>query len=416
MLCPTASAQELRFLVTKGNSSSATLISRGTDLSNFRVALLVETSSGYGRSVLAGVSRYVRTRHDWSIFFAEHELAAGLPAWVHNWQGQGVICRHTPKQLVDSLRDRTIPLVDLPGPVELHDCTTIHADEVAIARLAAEHFLERGYKRFAFCGYENAHWSSQRCKAFTEHLRSRGHSHCETFSTPWPEFGVHAVHDDLQRLSDWIQGIPKPFGMMAANDTLGHYVDAACLHAGVAIPEEVAVIGVDNDATVCNMCSTPLSSVTSDVETVGYLAAESLARLMEGSSDVPLLTLVPPRGIKTRQSTDAYATEDSEIMEALRFIRANACAGATVEDVAKHVAMSRSTLERRMRDAINRTPKQQIRYVRISKAQMLLSDSNESLARIAAICGFDHPEYLHVMFKREVGVTPGEFRRSALGE
>lgn len=151
----------------------------------------------------------------------------------------------------------------------------------------------------------------------------------------------------------------------------------------------------------------------SDIETIGYRAAESLARLMDGADDVLPLTVVPPRGVKTRQSTDIHATEDRAIMETLRFIRANACNGATVTDVAKQVAMSRSTLERRMREAINRTPKQQLRYIQISKARGLLSDTSESLTEIATICGFEHPEYMHVVFKREVGVTPGEYRRSA---
>ena len=135
---------------------------------------------------------------------------------------------------------------------------------------------------------------------------------------------------------------------------------------------------------------------------------------MEGVPNVPPLVLVPPIGIKTRQSTDVHATEDREIMEALRFIRANACLGTTVTDVAKHVAMSRSTLERRMREAVNCTPKQQIRYIQICRVRSLLTDTSESLTKIATICGFEHPEYMHVVFKREVGVTPGEYRRSAL--
>ncbi|MDG2383457.1 MAG: hypothetical protein P8N76_17430 [Pirellulaceae bacterium] len=140
-------------------------------MSKLRVALLVGNSSGYGRSILAGISRYLRARCDWSVFFAQRDLAAGLPSWVHAWQGDGVIAKDMPHALVDSLNARAISLVDLLGLAKPYECTTIVADDALIAQKAAEHFLDRGYTRFAFCGYQNAYWSEQRCHAFIDYLR-----------------------------------------------------------------------------------------------------------------------------------------------------------------------------------------------------------------------------------------------------
>ena len=172
------------------------------------------------------------------------------------------------------------------------------------------------------------------------------------------------------------------------------------------------MIGVDNDTLVCQLCSAPLSSVIPNAEQIGYLAAEKLSNLMNGEKEPELTTTVPPLGIVTRRSTDMIAVADKDVATALRFIREHACKGITVSDIASRISISRSTLERRMRESIDRTPQQQIRHVQISRVRELLAESDESLSQIANLCGFEHPEYMHVVFKREVGVTPGDFRRS----
>ena len=175
------------------------------------------------------------------------------------------------------------------------------------------------------------------------------------------------------------------------------------------------MIGVDNDELLCRMCSPPLSSVIPNAEGVGYLAAESLARLMSGAAVSNRLQTVQPLRVAVRQSTDVVAIDDPHVAAALSLIRENACRGMTVDQVTKAADVSRSTLERQFRRLLGRTPQQEIRHVQIRRVKELLATTDLSSERIAALTGFEHPEYMHVVFKRLVKQTPGQFRRSVMG-
>ncbi len=355
----------------------------------------------------------MRKRDEWTVFSQERVLSSEAPPWIYDWEGDGVISRITTPRLARALRGKGIKLINLSDRYESHslEFPLVRSDDEAIGRTAAEHLLERGYRKFAYCGFSQEGWSDRRGQAFVNHLRASGRPHCEFFSSPLI-FGTESFEDQRNQIADWVRNLPKPLGLMACNDIRGQQVTAACAQANLAIPEDVAVIGVDNDTLVCQLCSTPLSSVIPNAELIGYLAAEKLSNLMNGQSEQPLPTTVPPLGIVARRSTDMIAVADKDVSTALRFIRENACNGITVSDVASRISISRSTLERRMRESIDRTPQQQIRHVQISRVRELLAESDESLSQIANLCGFEHPEYMHVVFKREVGVTPGEFRRS----
>ena len=203
---------------------------------------------------------------------------------------------------------------------------------------------------------------------------------------------------------------------MACNDVRGRQVIDACSALDLAVPEHVAVVGVDNDEILCHFCTPPLSSVIPNAELVGFQAAESLAALIEGESLADRLIQVEPVGVETRQSTDAVAIEDRDVAFALRYIRENACQGITVDEVVKHSLVSRSTLERQVRRYLNRTPQEEIRNTQVTRAKELLLSSDFTVERIARLCGFEHAEYMHVVFKRIVGSTPGAFRKRGRGE
>ncbi|MEM9701253.1 MAG: XylR family transcriptional regulator [Planctomycetota bacterium] len=390
-----------------------------------RVALLVETSSGYGRDVLAGITRFLRMHDDWSVFLEQRDLDRSPPEWLRDWNGDGVISRTTTPEFA-SIADRADwPLVEITDRGLRQ--ADVRSDDEQIGRLAAEHLYERGYRRFAFCGFEKEAWSSRRERGFLDYVRrvdrvdgespdrNRG-LQCEIHHGVWRGADVPAWSDvptwdeEQIRLNEWLAKIPRPFGVMASNDVQGQQVLDACATLGLAVPEEVAVVGVDDDDLLCRLSSPPLSSVIPDAEGVGYRAAELLAKRMNGERTPETPELIPPLGIACRQSTDAVAIADAGVAAALHYISQHACRGISVDDVVRNASISRSTLERKVRKHLGRTPQEEIRQVQIKRTCELLQTTDLTVERIAALCGFEHPEYLHVVFKRLVGKTPGQFR------
>jgi LacI family transcriptional regulator len=295
--------------------------------------------------------------------------------------------------------------------------TTLRSDDEAIGRIGAEHLLERGFRNFGFIGFEMEAWSDRRETAFVDRL-DRESLGCSVFKSGWygsshSSASAKTLENDQRRLADWIESLPKPVGIMACNDISGKQVMDCCMLRELPVPEKVAVVGVDNDEVLCNFCQPPLSSVVPNAELIGYRAAETLAHLMLGQPVKPLLRLVDPLDVKVRQSSDVVAIEDPDLASALNFIRSNACFGITVNDVLAHTSLSRSSLERRVRKMLGRSPQQEIRNAQLKQVRLLLNETDLSIEQIAVQCGFEHPEYLHVMFKREFKMTPGEFRKAS---
>jgi LacI family transcriptional regulator len=200
---------------------------------------------------------------------------------------------------------------------------------------------------------------------------------------------------------------------MTSNDVRGQQVLDACKRVNLAVPEEVAVLGVDNDEILCKLCHPPLSSIAPNAELVGYEAAAMLDRLMAGAPTPKSRSLIEPKGVITRQSTDILAIDDSEVAAVVRFIREQSCRGCSMNEVMRYTRLSRSLLERRFRRSLGHSPQAEIRAIQIKRVKEMLSGSDLSLADIANIAGYRHPEYMSVVFKRETGHTPGEYRKAA---
>lgn len=376
------------------------------------VALIVETAVVYGRQILHGVARYMRTCGGWSVFLDERELLAPPPDWLLDWDGDGVICRPTTPELAGTLRARGLAVVDLNDRYGSLGMPRIHSDMRAIGRMAAEHLLERGFRNIAFCGFRDEIWSLERLAGVEEAVRGRG---CllETFDSPVAGLREHTWQEERDHIAAWLQRLPRPLGVVACNDVRGHHVLDACRVLGLAVPEEAAVVGVDNAETFCELCDPPLSSVVPNAERVGYEAAVLLDRLMAGGAPWSEDLRIPPIGVVTRQSSDVVAVDDPVIARAVRFIRERACAGIAVEDVLADLPVSRSVLERGFRRYLGHSPHEEIRRVRLKRVRQLLAETDWPLERIAEATGYEHPEYMMVQFKRVVGMTPTEWRRSA---
>lgn len=375
-----------------------------------RVALIVETSIAYGRRILRGLAQYRRTHRPWSVFLEQREIGAAPPPWLDAWQG-GIIIRSTSADLAKRLKESGIPTVDLNDRYGSLGLPHIASDDVAIGRLGAGHLAERGFKNFAFCGFSDQLWSSDRLAGFCAALGQLGHQPL-VYQSRW--MGPQALPWEAEQgaLAQWLRSLPNPIGVMACNDMRAQHVLDACGQCNLAVPEEIAVLGVDNDEVLCEQCEPPLSSIEPDPERIGYEAGELLDRLMAGEDVGELERRIGPRTLVARQSTDILAIDDAGMAEALRWIREHACDGMEVKDLVRALRVSRSLLERRFRKHLGRSPQQEIRRIQVNRTKELLAQSDLSLERIAELAGFKGAPYLSVVFKRETGQTPGQYRRS----
>jgi LacI family transcriptional regulator len=372
-----------------------------------KVALLIETSNAYARGLLTGIVSYVREHRPWSMFLSEHNRGDLAPAWLSRWNGQGIIARIENPAIARALKGMPVPIVDMSAARLIPSLPWFETDDCAVAHLAAEHLLERGFKHFAYVGDGRFNWSNWRCEHFQRSLRAAGRE-CAIYR-PCRE-SLPGNDEQVDDLAEWLRELPKPVGVMACYDFRAQQVLDACRRIDLAVPHEVAVIGVDNDELLCDLADPPLSSIALNAHRTGYEAADLLDRMMNGRKVRGETHLIPPLGAVTRQSTDVLAIDDRNIARAVHHIRKHACDGIKVQDVLNAVPQSRRLMEKRFRKAIGRTPHEEIIRVQLERVKHLLTATDLPLEEIAERAGFRHVEYLSVAFKREIGMPPSRFR------
>lgn len=377
------------------------------------VALLVETSFGSGRDILMGIARYLRDHQPWLLFHEAHSIDQELPRWLQRWKGHGIIARILTPHMAAALRRTRIPVVDVLGVLQNPGFPLVHVNDRSIGTMGAEHLIVRGFRHFAFFGQEERNWSLSREQAFIRRVRQQGFTAAVRRVSP-----IRSDDDSWEpqqdALAEWLAGLPKPMGLMVCSDQLASQVLEACRRASIRIPDDIAVIGVDNDQPLCEICNPPLSSIWPNHALVGYEAARLLDRLMRGVRRVRARTLLPPKEVITRQSTDVLAVQDELVARALHVIRERACTGIRINEIADMVEASRSVLQRRFRLAIGRSINQELVAQRISSAKQLLAETQLPIATIAERCGFRHQEYMGTVFKAQTRQTPAQFRRQTL--
>lgn len=410
-------------------------------MSRRSVALLIETSNGHGRGLLDGVVAYVKGSADWSVFLTEQERGAVPPNWLKNWRGDGIIARIETDEIAGQLRGLDVPIVDLSATRHVKGIPWTSTDDTAIAALGVQHFMDRGFHNLAYCGDPGFAWSNLRRDRYRELTLAAERKFFEYQSTHRydPQFDWD---QEKTRLGQWLTTLPRPVAIMACYDFQAQQVLDACRQSRIAVPESVAVLGVDNDRLICELAEPSLSSIIQDTHATGYEAARLLDEMMDlqikashqlprpnnavplGSTtpktdttlatltslaDPPLLT--KPLGIMVRESTDTLAIDDHEISEALQYIRRHAHANIRVADVLKTLSLSRRALEHRFKKLIGRTPHEEIQRVRLNSVKRLLSETDLSIAAIAERSGYEHGEYMTSVFRRVTGRTPTEYRR-----
>lgn len=373
-----------------------------------RVALLVETTRTYTREVLGGVKRFIAAHGPWSTFLELRALDSAPPAWLRDWDGDGILTRTFTQEMADLISRTGLPAVELRATNLKGDRPFVGMDNASIGRSVAEHFFERGYRQFAAYSLRTERFFIERVQNFVRSVESYG---CRCFELPETLSDSAADWEKSQdTLINWLSLLPKPVGIFAANDQLGVRLLDACQRAGVAVPEEVAVVGAENEETLCSFATPALTSVRFDGQTVGYKAAELLERLMSGKSVKLRETLIPPKGIIVRASSDELVINDRLVANAVRLIREDANKGLNVDNLCQRLNVSRSTLDRRMKSALNRSPKEEISRIRFREVERLLIETDLTMETIAELTGFTHSHYLQAAFKQIYGETPGGFR------
>lgn len=397
-----------------------------------RVFLLIETSREYGRGLLRGIYRYHARHKGWQI---EQQAPFYLETRERSREGTGRLgplssmLRATSARHGDGppepreadgiiMRDykgsprllrRGIPIVFASYlHREIHDSHRIVPEDPAVGRMAAVHLLQRGFRRFAFVGYDSMYWSQGRKDGFTRTVAAAGHA-CIAF-TQAREAKLRRWREEQKRLAQWLRELPKPIGLLACNDDRARQVVDACALAGVGVPEEVAIVGADNDEFVCNLSNPPISSVALGVEEAGYQAAELLDQLMKGQKIKPRSILVQPVTVVTRQSSDITAVEDAVVAEAVRFIRANCRRPLQVHDVLDELAASRRGLYDRFLHTLGCSVHQYIKKVRVAQIEAMLLETSHSVGEIAEILGFPSSEHIALYFRSVKGMNPHAFR------
>jgi LacI family transcriptional regulator len=379
-----------------------------------KVALLIETARGFGRDVLLGVARYSRLNGPWSFHITPGDYKQAVPK-MKQWGGTGIIARIANERVALEVISADVPTIAIgltdeqmqPGS-PLARFSEISTDAAEVARLAAEHLFSKQLRRFAYVGSEDRAWAHRREKAFYNYLTERGFSPHIYRQPKRPR--DRDWEREQEYLANWISELPTPIGLFACDDDRGREVLEACSLAGMHVPEDVAVVGVDNDEVFCELSDPPLSSVAVNAEAAGYRAAALLDGMMRGRIRKPQRIVVEALGVVTRRSTEIIAVEDPDIAAALRFIHREQGRNISVESVVREVAVSRRNLEKRFRDSIGRTILEEIQLVRLERAKRLLVETTYPVSKIAVMAGFGSAGYFIQFFQKRVGKTPRKYR------
>ena len=375
------------------------------------ILILVDTSRASGRKFLIGVEKYTSVHTNWQVHVRLPDYIADKTPYTDSrfrlHEIDGVISRDAmntlnilkiakPKVVSDTRRER------IPG------CSTIVTDSCAIGRMAANYFFGLGYRHFAYCGFQGLEWSRQRFESYAKSLHAHGID--LVFEYKDDSSAKSPSSTERWKISEWLKQLPRPACVFACNDDRAMYILEACKIAGLNVPEEVAILGVDNDELVCNLSSPSLSSIELDFERAGFLAAEHLNALIEGCAEHEIISVSPVEVIE-RRSTDILALDDPDVVAALIYIRNRFQRPIQVADVVKAANCSRRELEKRFKKFLNKTIKHEIERHRIDFIKKKLTNSNRPVYQIAGELEFTDPEHFSRYFKKATGKTPLEFRR-----
>jgi len=378
-----------------------------------RIALLFNANKVYDRQVIAGIGHYLNsTRVEWDLFM-EEDFRSRMRD-IHQFKGDGVIADFDDPEAPEALRDLPIPVVAVGG--SYHDPSAypagvpyIATDNARLVRLAYDHLIEQGLGRFAFYGLPpnpGSRWAQEREQAFraiveAEAVEATVYEGSPTSAGGWGEA--------VEELVAWLTALPKPIGIIATTDARARQILQACVIGDIPVPEQVAIVGIDNDPMAQLLTRIPLTSVIQGAEEMGRTAAHLLHQMLRGVDCSGTRVLVPPVGINVQVSSRYHPVRSPHVMRASHYIRQYGCLGIKTEQVADYVGVSRTVLEEHFKRELKQTVHQVILKHKLDAACDLIANSDTPLADIALRCGFTSLQYMYAVFRREYDCTPRQY-------
>ncbi len=377
------------------------------------ITLLFNANKVYDRQVIEGIGNYLQvTKVNWDVYL-EEDFLTRLER-IDDWSGDGIIADFDDANIREALQHTDKPVIGVGGsytnPEDYPSVPYVATDNDAVIREAYQHLKSKGLERFAFYGLpaDTSHrWAHERELALQRHTEADGYA-CHVYR------GIQTTPDTWQyamnRLADWVQGLPKPIGIVAVTDSRARHLLQACEQTGIAVPDKVSVIGIDDDDIARFLSRVGLSSVTQGCVDMGYKAAKLLHKRLTRETETLPRVLVPPAGVVGRQSTDYKALTDPYVIQAMQFIRQNATRGIKVEQVTDYVGISRSNLEQRFLEECNHTVHLAIHNEKLQRACKLLTETDMPTKEVAALCGYPSLQYMYAIFKKHFDQTPTQYR------
>jgi LacI family transcriptional regulator len=380
-----------------------------------RIILLTDFSEDYANRLLKGIVRYSKEHGPWvlckmPLSYREVHKIEGVLEWALKWKADGIIAQFYNSDNVGLFRRHGIAAIAQDFRLRFTEIPNITGTHFAAGRMGADHFIGKGFRSFGFYGFKRIVWSEERCEGFRSEIEKHGYG--DNFSE-YRNIGSDDLwYYESVSLREWLDGLPKPCAIMACDDSRAYHIVEVCNLHGIRVPEDVAVLGVDNDEVVCSLSDPPLSSIEQDVEAGGYAAAQLMERMINDPDGKFEDVVVNATRVVTRRSTDIYATEDNYISTALRYIHDNADRKLGVEDVVRQVPLARRLLETRFRRVTGTSVYSYIMGARIERLARRLLETDDPITDVALQMGFTDYKNISRQFRSLKGCTPSEYREN----
>lgn len=376
------------------------------------VAIVMEASASFSRGVLEGVSRWIGEHEGWMITIDDREAGLPIPGWLLRWDGAGVISGVGESSLPRAWRAGQRPVVHVRRRMPAAPLSGVYPDDEAAVRLGVEHLAGRGVRHLVFCTGPSAAMKGL-CDAAVRHAAMLGcRLDVHEPRRPAVRGRDRGDEDDGDAVARWLASLPKPLGVLAASDVLAVRIIEACRRSRLAVPDDVAVVGIGDDEVLCGLVTPGLTSVTHDRVRIGLEAAGMLDDAMRTGRLSSRVIAVPPAGIAVRRSSDVLAIDDADIRKALRVIQTRGCTELSAAEVATEVRVPRRQLDRKFQRILGRTIHDELQRTKVAEAKRLLAETDDKLLVISVRSGFSHAPQLCNVFKSVVGMSPMEYRRA----
>ncbi|MCK9160441.1 MAG: DNA-binding transcriptional regulator [Bacteroidaceae bacterium] len=378
-----------------------------------RLIFLTDFTEAYARYLLRGILKYSKGRDPWVVCrmppsYKQHNGIAGVVDWAKKWEADAIIAQFDVDDDVSAFSENGIIALAQDYKSRFPGIPNITSDYRLAGRMAADFFIRKGYRSFAFFGYKDVVWSTEREEGFYEYIQAQG------LGKNFYEYNNEQIENlwyyDSVPLISWLRALPSTTALLACDDNQAIKITEVCRTIGIKIPEEIAVLGVDNDTVVCNLSDPPLSSLQMNVEMGGYDAAALIEKMLKDKEMVPPDIFIKPLNIVNRISTDIYSTDDPYILTAIKFIHQNIVEKISVNDIVKQVPLSRRLLETRFKKVTGQSIYQYILNLKMEQFAQLLLISNESISEIASSVGFLDYKNLARQFRILKKCSPSEYR------